>query len=330
MRTIRICFVTACVVLGGLLASASLLSLPLGMAAGLVIGVAIVAIESLWIASAPAAATSVIGGLLAGGVVARLFASHLLVLTVKSGLDLNATAKSCVVVIFYCLCCYIGVAVFEHLRKNYEVVLPFIRLIPREGKGQELILDSSAVIDGRILEVLATGVIDNPIIIPEFVIEEVQKLADHGGNLKRARGRRGLEILRTLAEDEGINSTVINRDFPELNGVDEKLVKLAQHRKGKLLTDDYNLNQVAKVHGIPVINFNDLAMALKPVVLPGEVLNVKLIREGEEPDQAVGYLADGTMVVCAKGKSQIGNSVDITVSSALQTSAGRMIFGRIE
>ncbi len=194
-------------------------------------------------------------------------------------------------------------------------------------------LDTSVIIDGRIADVAETQVIDQPMVVPRFVLQELQNVADSSDKLRRNRGRRGLDILNRLQKSQGVEVRIHDGEIPELAGVrevDQQLVILAKHLGGKVVTNDYNLNKIARLQGVEVINLNDLANAMKPIVLPGENLTVKLIKKGEEQGQGVGYLDDGTMVVAEQGFYHLGETVRLTVTSVLQTSAGRMIFGRME
>jgi uncharacterized protein YacL len=203
----------------------------------------------------------------------------------------------------------------------------------KEVKGlKPLVLDTSVVIDGRIADVVETHVLDSQLIMPRFVIAELQAIADSSDKLRRSRGRRGLDILNRLRSNTQVDLTIYDHELPEFAGqpVDLKLVLLAKHLKGKVVTNDYNLNKVARLHGVGVVNLNDLANALKPVFLPGEMIEVRVVKAGEEPGQGVGYLDDGTMVVIEGGREHIAQHVRIAVTSVLQTSAGRMIFGRYE
>jgi uncharacterized protein YacL len=194
------------------------------------------------------------------------------------------------------------------------------------------ILDTSVIIDGRISEIMKTGFIEGPIIIPDFVLVELRHIADSSDSLKRTRGRRGLDILNDIQAEYGIEiyNTNKQKELKEIPEVDVKLLKLAQLINGKVVTNDYNLNKVATINGVEVLNINELANTLKPVVLPGEAMEVSPIKKGEDPNQAIAYLDDGTMVVVEDGRSMIGKTVDIRVTSVLQTAAGKMIFGRIK
>ena len=192
------------------------------------------------------------------------------------------------------------------------------------------ILDTSVIIDGRVLEIMKTGFLEGPIVIPEFVLHELRHIADSSDGLKRTKGRRGLDILNKIQEEYGIE--IYNSDgekaLAEIPEVDVKLLKLAQMIKGKVVTNDFNLNKVATIKEVPVLNINELANAMKPMVIPGESMTVSLIKQGKDPSQAVAYLDDGTMIVVENGRKKIGQTVEIIVTSVLQTAAGRMIFGK--
>ena len=190
------------------------------------------------------------------------------------------------------------------------------------------ILDTSAIIDGRVADICKTSFIEGVLVIPEFVLEELQHIADSSNILKRNRGRRGLDILNKIQNEIDIPVLISSKDYEDIKEVDRKLVKLAQELNGQVVTNDYNLNKVSELQGVSVLNINELANAVKPVVLPGEEMEVKIIKDGEEPGQGVGYLNDGTMIVVDDGKDHIGEEIDVLVTSVLQTSAGRMIFAK--
>ena len=192
------------------------------------------------------------------------------------------------------------------------------------------ILDTSVIIDGRILEIMKTGFLEGPIVIPEFVLVELRHIADSSDGLKRTRGRRGLDILNKIQEEYGIEiyNTDSEKAIKEIPEVDVKLLKLAQIIKGKVVTNDFNLNKVAAIKEVPVLNINELANAMKPMVIPGETMTVTLIKQGKDQNQAVAYLDDRTMIVVENGRKKIGQTVEIMVTSVLQTAAGRMIFGK--
>ena len=190
------------------------------------------------------------------------------------------------------------------------------------------ILDTSVIIDGRIADVCETGFIDGTIVIPQFVLKELQFVADSSDSLKRNRGRRGLDILQKIKKMAGIEVVISDADFPGIHEVDLKLIELARTLQGKIVTNDFNLNKVAQLRGVDVLNVNDLANSLKPVVLPGEIMKVFILKEGKEYNQGVGYLDDGTMVVVDNARKMISKTIEIVVTSVLQTTAGKMIFGR--
>lgn len=191
------------------------------------------------------------------------------------------------------------------------------------------ILDTSVIIDGRIADLLETGFLEGVVVIPRFVLNELQAIADSSNPLKRTRGRRGLEMLNKIQKTQGITVDINETDYDDVQAVDEKLVRLSKEKSGSLVTNDYNLNQIAELHGVEVLNVNDLSNALKPVVLPGELMSVQVVKTGKEKGQGVGYLEDGTMIVVESGKDRIGEELDVLVTSVLQTTAGRMIFTRI-
>lgn len=190
------------------------------------------------------------------------------------------------------------------------------------------LLDTSVIIDGRIADICQTGFLEGPLVIPQFVLEELQHIADSSDVLKRNRGRRGLDILNRIQKELSIKVEIYEGDFEEIHEVDSKLVKLAKLVDGMVVTNDFNLNKVCELQGVFVLNINDLANAVKPVVLPGEELNVQVIKDGKEHNQGVGYLDDGTMIVVEEGRNYIGKTIDVMVTSVLQTSAGRMIFAK--
>lgn len=191
------------------------------------------------------------------------------------------------------------------------------------------LLDTSAIIDGRIADVVEAGFVEGPLIVPAFVLRELQHVADGADPLRRNRGKRGFEVLERLRRTPGVTVEVDDTDIPELRDVDDKLVRRARALGARVLTNDYNLNRVAGLQGVRVLNVNELANALRPVVLPGEPLSVQVAREGKEPGQGVGFLDDGTMVVVEQGKRFIGQAADVVVTSVLQTAAGRMVFTRL-
>ncbi|NQW04263.1 MAG: PIN domain nuclease [Acidobacteria bacterium] len=227
------------------------------------------------------------------------------------------------------------------------IVLPYLGLVFGARRGEWLeparlaslfrdarpqkrykVIDTSAIIDGRIAEVVESGFLEGTLVVPQFVLKELQFVADSSDPLKRNRGRRGLDILHRVQKMSGVEVVISDVDFPQIKEVDMKLIELARTLVGKIVTQDLNLNKVAQVRGVEVLNLNELTQALKPVVLPGEMMSVFIMKEGKEFNQGVAYLDDGTMVVVDNARSRIGRSLDVVVTSVLQTTAGRMIFGR--
>lgn len=240
--------------------------------------------------------------------------------------------KGIVALVLGVLMVYICISLLMQTRDDLRFIIPYIEFA-REVKGHKpYILDTSAIIDGRIAQVIETGVFENRLVMPRFVLSELQNIADSNDRLRRQRGRRGLDILNELRGNAQVDFVVHDHETPEMKGepVDMKLVLLAKHLEGKIITGDYNLNKVATVHNVSVINMNEIANALKPALLPGETVEVQVVKAGEEPGQGVGYLEDGTMIVIDGGHPYVGRQVVISITSFLQTSAGRMIFGKFE
>jgi uncharacterized protein YacL len=200
----------------------------------------------------------------------------------------------------------------------------------KQGKKIFKILDTSVIIDGRIADIADTGFLDGIIVIPNFVLRELQLVADSADSLKRNRGRRGLDILQRIQKIVSLQVQIVEDDFPAVREVDQKLIELAKVYEGKIITNDFNLNKVAQLQGVDVLNINELANSLKPIVLPGEIMKVFILKEGKEYNQGVAYLDDGTMVVVDNARKMIGKTIDITVTSVLQTTAGKMIFGKFD
>jgi uncharacterized protein YacL len=226
--------------------------------------------------------------------------------------------------------CYLGMVVALRGKDEFNIIIPYVRLRRQDQSGDVILLDTSVIIDGRIVDICKTRFLGGKVIIPKFVLRELQQIADSTDPIKRQRGRRGLEILNTIQKESGMDITIHEQDFTETSEVDTKLVMLAKLLEAKILTVDFNLNRVASIQGIKVLNINELANALKPVVFPGEEMHIKLLKDGKEHNQAVGYLDDGTMVVVEDARRLIGQDVKVVVTSVLQTQAGRMIFTKIE
>jgi len=232
--------------------------------------------------------------------------------------------------VLYGVCGYIGLRI--GFKKGEEIHLAGWKFFPKKVSQSEKskILDTSVIIDGRIADITETGFIEGPLIIPQFILNELQHIADSSDSIKRTRGKRGLEVLHHIQKQADVDVRIIDRDYPAVKEVDSKLIELAKEVRGKIITNDSNLNKVAELQGIEVLNINELANSIKPVVLPGEEINVKILKEGKEMGQGVAYLDDGTMIVVDNGRKQMGKTIDVVVTSVLQTPAGRMIFARLK
>lgn len=239
----------------------------------------------------------------------------------------------------YILFGYLGIALtsknkdslLNMFSKDHEIPLRSKSINDKKAKNfEKKVLDTSAIIDGRILEIAKTDFLEGPLVLPVFILEELQHIADSSDSLKRNRGRRGLEVINSLQSLENIEVIILDKKYPEILEVDSKLIKLALDERYKIITNDFNLNKVAKVQGIKVLNINELANALKPIAIPGETMYVQIIKEGQEQDQGIAYLDDGTMIVIENGKDLIGQAKEVTVTSVLQTNAGKMIFAKVK
>ena len=239
--------------------------------------------------------------------------------------------KGITLMLFNLIFPYLCVTMLLQTKDKFRFIIPYIEFAKEVRGGRPYVLDTSAIIDGRIADVIETKIISAPLVVPSFVLQELQDIADSNDKLRRNRGRRGLDVLGKLQSNPHIEVKLHEVKQDEARGmtVDQRLVELAKKLGGCVVTNDFNLNKVASVQGVDVINLNDLANSLKPRYLPGERLTIKIIKPGEAPGQGVGYLDDGTMVVCEDGSSMIGKEADVVVKSVLQSSAGRMIFGRL-
>lgn len=236
-------------------------------------------------------------------------------------------------VCFVLICCYISVSVLVQTKDDFRFIIPYVEFSKQLKGAKPLVLDTSVIIDGRIADICETGILDTKVIVPRFVLQELQGIADSSDKIKRNRGRRGLDVLKKIQSNQKIELQMHDGNLVELRDlhkVDERLVMLAKVLSGRVVTNDFNLNKIAQLQGVDVINLNELSNALKLVALPGEALSVRIVKQGDQLGQGVGYLDDGTMVVVEQGRTMIGHDVPITVTSVLQTPAGRMIFGKIE
>lgn len=341
VKIIRIIFIIACIIMGitwarliignmeeaGRIIEYRMVWMLLGGAAGAVISVAVLTMlffvtQEMYERVAPSVVAIVIA-IIAGYSISRYFLFWVP--------DLEVTYQVFISVTVVLLFGYIGIYLGLTRASNWEALVSAVRhraVQPTTPVALKLV-DTSVLIDGRIADICLSGFVEGTLLIPRFVLKELQNIADSADIVRRAKGRRGLDILKALQESAYPVGVSIIEDNPvNSREVDEKLVILAKQHNARILTTDFNLNKVAQIEGVTVLNINDLANALKPAVLPDEIMEVKLIKEGKEATQAVGYLDDGTMVVVDNGRSYLGRNVQVLVTSVLQTSAGRMIFAR--
>jgi uncharacterized protein YacL len=291
-----------------------------GALIGLLFGAAIIALE-LRLRRVPA--HNMVGALV-GGVTGLLGAY--LVWGAISGLQIEGEQFIHALLVVFLI--YIGVVIGTRRGEWFEPARVIAAFKDASRLHQYKILDTSVIIDGRIADICETGFLDGTLVVPQFVLRELQQVADSSDSLKRNRGRRGLDILQRIQKMAHVQVQIVETDFPEVREVDLKLIEVAKRLSGKIVTNDFNLNKVAQLRGVAVLNINELANSLKPVVLPGEVLRVSVLKEGKEAGQGVAYLDDGTMVVVEQGKRAIGRTIDVAVTTVLQTTAGKMIFCR--
>jgi uncharacterized protein YacL len=295
----------------------------LDSAVGLLIGIAIVVFE--WRLRAMSL-KRLIGAAI--GSVLGIVGAYLFALVIRSSVP-PGPMQSFLQIMVMLIMAYVGLAVGSNKGDLLNLAaLGGIFGGEKTGKKSYKILDTSVIIDGRIADIAETGFLDGLIVIPQFVLRELQLVADSADSLKRNRGRRGLDILQRLQKTASVQIQIVEDDFPSVREVDMKLIELAKVYEGKILTNDFNLNKVAQLQGVAVLNINELANSLKPIVLPGEVMRVFILKEGKEYNQGVAYLDDGTMVVIDNARKMIGKTIDISVTSVLQTTAGKMIFGK--
>ncbi len=297
----------------------------IGAGIGAVIALLVILIEKTIGKVSMRGLSAAVFGLILAFIVSK-FLTAAIDLVPEIGPEASSTLKLVIVMILS----YFGMVFSMRGRDEFNIIIPYVKFERQDQKDTILILDTSVIIDGRILDICQTKFVEGRFVVPKFVLKELQQVADSQDALKRTRGRRGLDILNELKKKPNISVKIHEEDFADISTVDEKLVRLAKLLGGKVLTTDFNLNKVAEFQGVTILNINDLANALRPVVLPGEILEVKLVKEGKEHNQAIGYLGDGTMVVVDNAKRVLGNTPRIAVTSVLQTAAGRMIFGRLE
>lgn len=294
----------------------------LGAAVGFLIGVLILAIDIFFKQYTVRNILAILIGTGLGLLV------HKLVMTVLAYGKLSPDAVNQFGIVSALIFIYLGVVTILRGQDEFTMMIPFVTL-DTKGSGDDLILlDTSVIIDGRIADICDTHFLTGKLVLPRFVLKELQLISDSSDPLKRNRGRRGLDVLNKIKANQNIQVKINEMDFPEFSTVDAKLVKMGQTLNARVFTNDFNLNKVAELQGVKVLNINDLANALKPIVMPGELMQVKILKEGKEHDQGVAYLDDGTMVVVDGGRKRLGQTFMAVITSVLQTQAGRMIFAK--
>jgi len=296
----------------------------IGVIAGLLGGLFLITAEATLKQVSVRGLSSMVFGLLLGIFMANLVSDIL------SLLPLGDVLKPILRVILTLVFSYLGAVMALRGKDEFNLIIPYVRFKRQEVKDGVVLLDTSAIIDGRIGDIFKTGFLGGRLVVPRFVLHELQRLADSEDDTKRQRGRRGMEILKNMQKDPLTDVHIHEDDFIGSEAVDVKLVKLSKQMDARICTTDFNLSRMASIQGIEMLNVNDLINAVKPVVFTGEELEIKLLKEGKEANQAIGYLEDGTMVVVSDGRKALGQTAKVYVTSALQTQAGRMIFAKLE
>lgn len=303
----------------------SILESPIyGAEIGALSGLVIIFIENRLQRVSVKGLSSMVFGLLLGIFMAKLLSDIL------SLLPLGEFIQSISRVVLTLVFSYFGAVMALRGKDEFNVIIPYVRFKRQDVRGEDVLIDTSAIIDGRVIDIYKTNFLTGRLVVPRCVLQELQKISDSADDLKRERGRRGMELLRHMQKDSKAEIHVHEDDLPDVPNVDEKLIKLAKMMDSRICTTDFNLGRIAALQGVEVLNIHELVNAVKPVVLTGERLEVKLLREGKEPNQAVAFLEDGTMIVVSDAQKLIGKKVNVVVTSVLQTQAGKMIFARLE
>lgn len=267
--------------------------------------------------------SSSVFGIILGLILAKLFGGAMDLFVIPG--EIAAMIKKYLLFIFV----YLGLTLGIKGRSEFNLIIPYVKFRRQEIKEEAVVMDTSSIIDGRVLDIVKTRFLEARFIVPRFVLNELHALADSTDHMKRQKGKRGIEILHTLKKEDNVDVVISDEEVKEVKSVDEKVVRLAQDLDAKILTTDYNLNRIAQLQGVVVLNINDLANALKPTFISGERFSLKLMKEGKEHNQAIGYLEDGTMVVVENAIRLIGKVVNIEVSSVLQSPSGRIVFTKL-
>ena len=295
-----------------------------GIVVGCICGLALIILEMSLRRVSVRGLSSMVFGLLLGVFMAKIIADILSLLPL--GDMTHATSRVIMTLIFS----YLGAVMALRGKDEFHVIIPYVRFKRQDVDDRVTLLDTSAIIDGRIMDIYKTNFFSTRIVVPRFVLHELQKLADSQDAVKRGRGRRGMEMVRGMQKDSSMDIRIHEDDIPETKEVDQKLVRLAKLMEARICTTDYNLGRVATIQGVEILNLNDLASALKPTIYPGEQIEIRLVKEGKEGHQAVGFTDDGTIIVVNEARRLIGKKVTIIVDSILPTQAGRMIFAKLK
>ena len=304
----------------GILVQYPLLGAELGSLGGLVI----IFIENRLQRVSVKGLSSMVFGLLLGIFMAKLLSDIISLLPL--GEFIHSISRVVLTLVFS----YFGAVLALRGKDEFNVIIPYVRFKRQDVRGEDVLLDTSAIIDGRVADIYKANFLSGRLVVPRCVLQELQKIADSPDDIKRERGRRGMELLRHMQKDPDVEIHIHEDDLPDMAGVDERLIKLARMMDARVCTTDFNLGRVAALQGVEVLNIHELVNAVKSVVLTGERLEVRLVREGKEPDQAVAFLEDGTMIVVGGARELIGKKAAVVVTSVLQTQTGKMIFARVE
>jgi uncharacterized protein YacL len=322
---VRALFLVCCTLVGFQVGDANNINVMVTTLAGFGIGLLIMMLEVGMRGISVRGLSSAVFGLVLGLVIARLLTQALFTL-----FPLDQSMSEVTAYLLTLSFSYIGMAIALRGRDEFNLIIPYVKFRRQEQVADTVLLDTSAIIDGRIADIVKSSFLEARIVVPRFVLKELQVIADSADPVKRQRGRRGLEILHMMRSDGRFNLMIHEEDFSDVDDVDAKLVKLARLLEARIITVDFNLNRIAELQNIKVLNINELSNALRSVVLPGESIEVKPMKEGKEHNQAVAYLEDGTMVVVEESRKYIGQTVKVMVTSVLQTQAGRMVFAKLE
>lgn len=320
---IRVFFVLISGVVGFQVASILNFDSNIGFVGGMVCAALLIAMEMTLKQVSVRGLSSMVFGLILGIGMAKLVSDIL------SLLPIDEVLKPVLRVVLTLVFAYLGAVMAMRGKDEFNLIIPYVRFKRQDLKEGVVLVDTSAIIDGRIADIFKTGFLDGRLVVPRFVLHEMQSLADSADDTKRQRGRRGLELLKNMQKDTAADIRIHEDDLTGTEPVDLKLVKLSRLMEARICTTDFNLSRMASIQGIEVLNIHDLVNAVKPMVFAGEELEVRLLKEGKDPNQAVGYLEDGTMVVVSDARKYLGQNVKVSITSALQTQAGRMIFAKI-